>query len=493
MAKKQAAQAGAETVHAEGSLLDQIIDQGVRPQDDSERRQALNQIQTYIQGLVDGRSVSKDAVKTLQIWISEIDKKLTDQLNYVMHHEDFQKLEASWRGLHYLIHQSETGETLKIRMLNVSKQDLLKDMERASEFDQSALFKKIYTEEYDQFGGQPIGAIIGDYEFGRHPQDVELLSRLSEVAAAAHAPFLSAASAQLFGLESFSDIGKPRDLTKIFDSAEYVKWKSFRESEDSRFVGLALPHILMRLPYGPDTRPVEAFNFEEDVDGRDHKKYLWGNAAYAWGARLTESFSKCGWLATIRGVEGGGLVQGLPVHTFSTDDGDIAMKCPTEVAISERREYELANLGFATLVHCKNTDYAAFFSAQSCQKPKKYDTNEANANARLSTMLQYILCTSRFAHYLKAMARDKIGSFMERDECEKWLNRWINQYTLGNPESAGPEMKAKHPLREARIEVRDVPGKPGCYEAVAYLRPHFQLDELTMSMRLVAELPQGKG
>lgn len=492
MAKQEeaATQAAATT---EGSLLDQIIDQGVRPQDENERQKARSQVQAYVEGLVEGRTVSKDSVKTLQAWIAEIDRKLTDQLNEVMHHEDFQKLESSWRGLYFLVHESETGESLKLRLLNVSKAELLKDMERASEFDQSALFKKIYTEEYDQFGGEPIGAIMGDFEFGRHPQDVELLSKISEVAAAAHAPFLSAASAQMFGLESFTDIGKPRDLTKVFDTTEYVKWKSFRESEDSRFVGLAIPHILMRLPYGADTKPVEEFNFEEDVDGKDHKKYLWGNAAYAWATRLTESYAKSGWLATIRGVEGGGLVQGLPVHTFNTDEGDVAMKCPAEVAISERRENELASLGFATLVHCKNKDYAAFFSAQSCQKPKKYDTSEANANAALSSMLQYILCTSRFAHYLKAMARDKIGSFMEREECERWLNRWITQYTLGNPESAGPDMKAKHPLREARIEVQDVAGKPGCYEAVAYLRPHFQLDELTMSMRLVAELPEGKG
>ena len=303
------------------------------------------------------------------------------------------------------------------------------------------------------------------------------------MAAAAHAPFISAASHELFGLESFSDIGKPRDLAKIFDTVEYAKWKSFRESEDSRYVALCVPHTLQRLPYGSETVPVEAFNFEENVDGTDHSKYLWGNAAYSLGTRITDSFSKHGWLATIRGVEGGGLVEGLPTHTFKTDEGEVAMKCPTEIAITDRREKELNDLGFITLCHCKGTDYAAFFGAQSTQKAKVYDRDDANANARLSTQLQYILCTSRFAHYLKAMARDKIGSFMERDECEQWLNRWISNYVLSNPESAGAETKAKYPLREAKVVVRDVKGKPGCYEAVAHLRPHFQLEEL---FRIVA-------
>lgn len=483
----------AEATTTEANLLDQILDQGIRPHTEQERSRGKELIEQFVQTLMKpGMVVARDTERTINTWIAEIDQKLSDQLNEIMHAEDFQRLEASWRGLHYLVHQSETGTQLKIKVLNVSKKDLLKDLERASEFDQSALFKKIYTEEYDMFGGHPFGAMIGDYEFGRHPQDLALLERIAEVAAAAHAPFISAAAPQMFGLDSFSDVGRPRDLAKIFDTVEYAKWKSFRESEDSRYVGLTLPHTLMRLPYGRENVPVEAFNFEEDVDGRDHRKYLWGNAAYAFGTRLTDSFAKCGWLATIRGVENGGLVQGLPVHTFETDEGEVAMKCPTEVAISERREKELNDLGFITLVHCKNTDYAAFFGAQSCQKPKKYDTPEATANARLSTALQYLLCVSRFAHYLKAIARDKIGSFMERDECERWLNRWINNYTLANPESAGPEAKAERPLREARIEVRDDPSRPGCYEAVAFLRPHFQLEELTVGLSLVAKLPESQ-
>jgi type VI secretion system protein ImpC len=316
-----------------------------------------------------------------------------------------------------------------------------------------------------------------------------LLERVGQVAAAAHAPFISAADPELFGLESFTDIDAKRDLAKIFDSVEYAKWKSFRESEDSRYVGLCLPHTLMRLPYGDKTRRTEGFRYEEDVDGRDHKKYLWGNAAYAMGARITDSFAKCGWLASIRGVQGGGLVEGLPTHTFSTDEGDIALKCPTEVAITDRREKEFSDLGFIPLVHCKGRDFAAFFATQSCQKAKLYNKDEANANARLSTQLQYILCVSRFSHYLKAMARDRIGSFTSRQQCEHWMNDWINTYVHPSPENAGQASLAAKPLAEARIDVREVKGRPGSYEAVAYLKPHYQLETLSVSMRLVAELP----
>jgi len=491
---QQAAAATGGTASASESVLETIFREGIRPADDQEKTYAANLIETFVKTQMQpGMVVSKDAQRSIDAWMAVIDKKISEQLNLVMHSEDFQKLEGSWRGLHYLVHQSETGTELKIKVLNVSKKDLLKDLEQASEFDQSALFKKVYGEEYDVFGGHPFGCLIGDYEFGRHPQDIALLDRIAEVAAASHAPFLSAAAPQMFGLETFTDIGKPRDLAKIFDSVQYAKWKSFRESEDSRYVGLTMPHTLMRLPYGKETVPVDAFNFEEDVDGRDHKKYLWGNAAYSLGTRLTESFSKYGWLATIRGVEGGGLVQGLPVHNFETDDGEVAMKCPVEVAIGDRREKELSDLGFIPLLHCKNTDYAAFFGAQSCQKAKKYDSPDANANARLGTALQYLLCVSRFAHYLKAIARDKIGSFMERNECEVWLNKWIKNYTLANPETASFDSKAKRPLREARIDVRDDPSRPGCYEAVAFLRPHFQMEELSVGLSLVAKLPEAKG
>ena len=338
------------------------------------------------------------------------------------------------------------------------------------------------------FGGEPFGALIGDYEFGKHPEDIELLEKVSNVAAASHAPFLTAADASLMNLDSFTSLGQPRDLAKIYDSTEFAKWKSFRQSEDSRYVGLCVPHILMRLPYGRDTKPVDGFDYEEGVDGTDHSKYLWGNAAYALGARLTTAFAMHGWCAAIRGVEGGGLVEGLPAHNFRTDEGDVALKCPTEIAITDRREKELADLGFVPLVHCKNTDYAAFFSIQSAQKPKVYDKEAANANARLSSQLPYILAVSRFAHYLKAMMRDKIGSFMSRAECERFLNDWIVNYVTAD-DTAGPVIKARRPLREARVEVTEVAGKPGAYRAVAFLRPHFQLDEIAVSLRLVAELP----
>lgn len=490
-AKSAAADAQTTT---ESGLLDTIVSKGMRARDDDSKQRAKDLIGNFVEQLLSpGMVVAKDTEKTINLRIAAIDQLLSAQLNEIMHHEDFQKLEGSWRGLHYLVHQSETGTQLKLRVLNASKKDLLNDLERASEFDQSALFKKVYEDEYGMAGGHPLGALIGDYEFGKHPQDMSLLERISNVAAAAHAPFLSAAAPELFGFDSFTELSRPRDLAKIFETADYVKWRAFRDSEDSRYVGLTLPHTLARLPYGAETVPVEAFNYEEEVDGQNHDKYLWSNAAYALGTRLTESFAQCGWLATIRGVEGGGLVQGLPTHTFPTDDGEIALKCPTEIAITDRREKELADLGFIPLCHFKNTDYAVFFGTQSCQKPKVYDRDDANANAKLSTMLQYILCTSRFAHFLKVMARDKIGAFMERDECEHWLNRWINNYCVADPTLVGPEIKAQRPLREAKIVVRDVKGKPGCYEAVAHLRPHFQLEELGVSLRLVAELPESKG
>ncbi|CAN5802916.1 type VI secretion system contractile sheath large subunit [soil metagenome] len=483
----------AEAVNAaqpqEASLLDKIIAEGRMARDEEQRDVARDLIGEFVDQVMAGTmTASGDTLAMINKRIAPIDELLTKQLNAVMHHQDFQRLEASWRGLQYFVQQSETGKDLKIRVLNVSKKELLKDMERASEFDQSALFEKVYEQEYGTFGGAPYGALVGDYEFSRNNQDLTLLEKISNVAAAAHAPFLSAAAPELFNMDSFTELSGPRDMAKIFNGAEYVKWQSFRDSEDSRYVGLCLPHILMRLPYGPETAPVEAFQFREDVDGRDHSKYLWGNAAYAMATRLSDSFSKHHWCATIRGVEGGGLVNGLPAHTFKTDQGDVALKCPTELAITDRREKELSDLGFIPLIHCKGTDYAAFFGAQSCQRAKTYDTDAANANARLSTQLQYILAVSRIAHYLKALMRDKVGSFMNRDECQMFLNRWIAQYVTSDT-SANLEAKAKRPLNQARIDVVDDPARPGCYRAVAFLKPHFQLDELTVSLRLVAELP----
>lgn len=473
----------------ESGLLDKILTEGRMARDDFQKERARDMIAEYVRGVMSGEmTLSKNMDATISARIAEIDRLISAQMNEIMHHEDFQKMEASWRGLHHLVSNTLTSPMLKIRVMSVTKKELLKDFERALEFDQSNLFKKIYEEEYGTFGGAPYGAMIGDFEFSNHPQDMALLERISGVAAAAHAPFLSAANASLFGWDSFSDMTEVRDVSKIFDRVEYMKWRSFRDSEDSRYVGLTIPHVLMREPYGEATRPTETFRFEEDVDGKDHKKYLWGNAAYALGTRLTEAFSMHGWCVAIRGVEGGGLVQGLPTHTFETDEGEIALKCPTEVAITDRREKEFSDNGFIPLVHCKNTDYAAFFATQSANKAKKYDTDAANANARLSTQLQYLFAVSRFAHYLKAMMRDKIGSFMSRTDAENFLNRWISNYVTAD-DTASPTVKAQYPLREARVDVAEIPGKPGCYRAIAFLRPHFQLDELSVSLRLVADLP----
>jgi type VI secretion system protein ImpC len=480
--------AAGETV--EGSLLDQIVQEGRLARDPAAKERGKNLIKDFVAQVLDGTmTVSKDAEAMINARIAQIDHLVSLQLNAVLHNKDFQKLEASWRGLKYLLDQSETSDKLKIKVLNATKKDLLRDLQRAPEFDQSALFKKVYEEEFGVFGGAPFGALIGDYEFGRGPEEIELLEKVAQVASAAHAPFLSAASPEMLNQDSFTNIDAARDMAKIFDSSEYAKWKSFRQSEDSRYVGLCLPHVLMRLPYGKGGVSVEAFNYEEGVDGSDHDKYLWGNAAYALGARLTGAFANYGWCAAIRGVEGGGLVEGLPTHTFTTDSGDIALKCPTEAPITDRREKELADLGFIPLVHCKGTDYAAYFSVQSAQKAKMYDKEAANASARLSTQLPYILAISRFAHYLKAMMRDKIGSFMSRKECESFLNNWILQYVVGN-DDVSAAVKASKPLREAKVEVVEVPGKPGAYRAVAFLKPHFQLDELSVSLRLVADLPQ---
>jgi type VI secretion system protein ImpC len=488
-AKRTAApQAAAEQVVEKG-LLDQIVEEGRLAKDAGARERGKDLVKEFVAQVLEGSmTVTRDAETMINARIAQIDHLLSIQLNEILHHPAFQKLEGSWRGLKYLMDQTETSDQLKIKILNVSKRDLLRDLQRAPEFDQSALFKKVYEEEFGIFGGAPFASLIGDYEFGRGPEDIELLERISQTAAAAHAPFLSAASPEFFNLESFAQLDAPRDLAKVFDTTEYAKWKSFRQSEDSRYVGLTCPRVLGRLPYGKDTKQVEAFRYEENVDGSDHSKYLWTNAAYSLGVRLTNAFALHGWCAAIRGVEGGGLVEGLPVHNFYTDEGDVAMKCPTEVPITDRREKELADQGFVPLVHCKGTDYAAFFSVQSAQKAKLYDKDAANANARLSTQLPYIFAVSRFAHYLKAMMRDKLGSFMSRTDCERFLNQWIMNYVTPD-DTASQSVKASHPLREAKIEVSEVPGKPGVYRAVAFLRPHFQLDELSVSLRLVAELP----
>lgn len=475
----------------EYSLLDSIVEQSRVAKSDSEHNRAKDLIAGLVQEVMKGTVVVSDNLSaTLDARVAQLDELISQQLSVVLHAPEFQKLESSWRGLHYLCKESTTGTMLKIKVLNATKKELVKDFQTAIDFDQSALFKKVYEEEFGTFGGSPFAALIGDFEISRQPSDMYFVEEMSHVAAAAHAPFISAASPELFGLDSFTELGRPRDLAKVFDTLEYAKWRSFRESEDSRYVGLTLPHFLGRLPYNPkDGTTVEGFNFVEDVDGSDHSKYLWVNAAYAFATRLTNAFDNYGWCAAIRGVEGGGLVEGLPTHTFNTDDGEIALKCPTEIAITDRREKELSDLGFIPLVHCKDSDYAAFFAAQSTQKAKKYESDAANANASLSSQLQYIMAVSRVAHYLKSMMRDKIGSFASAGNVQEFLNKWISQYVLLD-DGASQEAKAQYPLREASVEVIEVPGRPGVYKAVAFLRPHFQLDELSISLRLVAELPQ---
>jgi type VI secretion system protein ImpC len=487
-----AAQA-AETQTTEVSLLDQIVSQGRFGKDTVAQERGKDMVKEFINQVLEGKmTLSRDAEATIGARIADIDRLISLQLNEVMHHPSFQKLEATWTGIRQLVLQSETSDMLKIKLLNVSKRDLLRDLRRALEFDQSAFFIKVYEEEFGVFGGAPFAALVGDYEFGRSGEDVELLEKVAQVASAAHAPFLSAAAPEMMNLTEFSQLSGIRDVSKVFDTTESAKWKGFRQSDDSRYVALALPHVLLREPYGKDTKQIEEFAFEEGVDGKDHSKYLWGNAAYSLATRLTASFAKFGWCASIRGVENGGLVEGLATHNFRTDEGDVALKCPTEIAITDRREKELADQGFVPLLHCKGTDYAAFFSVQTANKPKLYDKPEANANARLSAQLPYMLAMSRFAHYLKAMMRDKLGSTMSRSQAELFLNRWVANYVIQD-DNASPAAKAARPLREAKIEVMEIPGKPGALRAVAFLRPHFQLDELTVSLRLVADLPPPTG
>jgi type VI secretion system protein ImpC len=493
MSESASSAAAATTTEAAPGLLDQILTN--TKQTEPDRAQDL--VKTLVEQALSGTvTFDRNLTRTFDQAIAAIDRKLSTQLNAIMHDPKFLKLEGSWRGLHYLVQNSETGSALKIRVLNASKRDLTRDLTKAVEFDQSQLFKKIYENEFGTPGGEPYGALIGDYEWTNHPDDVETLRLVSNIAAGAFAPFISAAGAGMFGFNDWTELSKPRDLAKIFETAEYSKWRSFRDSEDARFVNLVMPRVIARLPYGAATKPVEEFNYEEapsDVTGAakamGHHDYCWSNAAYVMGARLTDAFAKYGFCTAIRGAEGGGKVENLPAHVFTSDDGDADTKCPTEIGITDRREFELSNQGFLPLCHYKNTDYAVFFGGQSAQKPKKYDRPEATSNASISARLPYMMATSRFAHYLKVMARDKIGSFMEASNVEGWLNRWIQNYVNTN-ENAGQEMKARFPLREAKIEVKEIPGKPGSYNAVAYLRPWLQMEELTTSMRMVARVPQ---
>jgi type VI secretion system protein ImpC len=492
----QSAAKTAQTTEAAGelNLLDQVI--GATRQTDRDQAQMLLKALTEeaLKGTV---SYSRNMTMTFRKAIELIDKQLSQQVAAIMHHPDFLKLEGSWRGLNYLVMNSETGTSLKVKMLNASKKDLAKDLAKAVEFDQSELFKNmIYEPEFGSPGGEPYGLLIGDYEFTSHPDDIEFLTNISGVAAASFAPFISAAGSKMLGLEDYRDLKGPRDLKKVFESKDYARWNSFRETEDAAFVTLTMPRVLARLPYGAATKPIDEFSYEEapsDAKGKpkelDHGQYCWMNAAYVLGTRITDSFSQYGWCTSIRGAEGGGKVQNLPTHTFVSDEGDVDMKCPTEIGITDRREFELSQCGFFPLSHYKNTDYAVFFGAQTTQKPKKYDRASATANAAIAARLPYVLATSRFAHFLKVMARDKIGSFMEKEDCAAWLQRWISNYVNAS-DTASAEAKARFPLRDARIEVKEIPGKPGSYNAVAYLQPWLQMEELTTSLRLVAKIPQ---
>lgn len=494
MSQTQTGAAAAGGTATEGtSFLDQVV--AATKQTEPDHAQDL--VKTLVEQALSGTvTFDKNLTRTFDRAIAAIDRKLSKQLNAIMHDPKFTKLEGSWRGLNHLVMNSETGTGLKIRVLNMTKRELNRDLTKAVEFDQSQLFKKIYENEFGTPGGEPYGALIGDYEWGKHPDDIDSLRLISNVAAGAFAPFISAASASMFGFDDWTELSKPRDLAKIFETAEYAKWRSFRESEDSRFVSLVMPRVIARLPYGAATKPIDEFAYEEapfDDNGaalpQAHKDYCWMNAAYTMGSRMTNAFAQYSFCTAIRGAEGGGKVEGLPAHVFTSDDGDLDTKCPTEIGITDRREAELSNQGFMPLSHYKNTDYAVFMGSQSCNKPKKYDRPEATANAAISARLPYLMATSRFAHFLKVMARDKIGSFMEASDCEVWLNRWISNYVNSNQE-AGQEMKAKFPLREANIEVKEIPGKPGSYNAVAHLRPWLQMEELSTSMRMVARIPQ---
>jgi type VI secretion system protein ImpC len=480
---------------ADVTEFDSLLKKEFKPKTDDAKEAVERAVRTLAeQALADTALIGSDVVKSIEAIIAQLDEKLSEQINQILHHADFQKIEGAWRGLHYLVNHTETDEMLKIRFMNIGKADLGKSLKKfkGTAWDQSPLFKKIYEAEYGQFGGEPFGCLVGDYYFDHTPPDVELLGEMSKIAAGAHVPFIAGASPTVMQMASWQELANPRDLTKIFTTPEYASWRSLRESEDSRYIGLAMPRYLARLPYGAKTDPVEEFAFEEDTAGADHGKYCWANAAYAMAVNINRSFKLYGWCSRIRGVESGGSVEGLPTHTFPTDDGGVDMKCPTELAISDRREAELAKNGFMPLVHRKNSDFAAFIGAQSLQKPAEYDDPDATANANLSARLPYMFACCRFAHYLKCIVRDKVGSFKERSDMQIWLQNWIMNYVDGDPAHSSESTKAAKPLAAAEVKVQEVEGNPGYYTSQFFLRPHYQLEGLTVSLRLVSKLPSAK-
>jgi type VI secretion system protein ImpC len=479
----------------EGNEFSALLQKEFKPKSEEAKTAVEEAVRTLAsQALSQTKLIGNDVIKSIEAIIAELDQKLTEQVNLIMHHSDFQKLEGSWRGLHYLINNTETDEQLKIRFMNISKLDFGKTLKRykGTAWDQSPLFKRIYEEEYGQFGGEPFGCLVGDYAFDHSPPDVELLGEIAKVSAAAHTPFIAGASPTVMQMDSWQELANPRDLTKIFTTPEYAAWRSLRESDDARYIGLAMPRYLARLPYGAKTSPVEEFDFEEDTGSADHSKYTWANAAYAMAVNINRSFKMYGWCSRIRGIESGGSVEGLPTHTFPTDDGGVDMKCPTEIAISDRREAELAKNGFMPLVHRKNSDFAAFIGAQSLQKPFEYDDPDATANANLAARLPYLFACCRFAHYLKCIVRDKVGSFKERNDMQVWLQNWIMNYVDGDPAHSSETTKARKPLAAAEVVVEEVEGNPGYYTSKFFLRPHYQLEGLTVSLRLVSKLPSAK-
>lgn len=479
----------------EVSDFQSLLQKEFKPKTDRAQEAVEKSVRTLAEFVLkDVSLVSTDAIRTVEAIRAAIDKKLTDQLNQILHSADFQKMEGTWRGLHYLVNNTETDTMLKIRVMNVSKQELGKTLKKfkGSRWDQSPIFKKIYTAEYDQMGGEPYGCLVGDFFFDHSPQDVEMLTEMSKVCAASHTPFIAAGSPTIMQMDSWSELSNPADLAKIFTTPEYAAWRSLRESDDARYLGLTMPRFLARLPYGAKTVPVEEFDFEEEAEGADSNKYCWANSAFAMATNITRSFKMYGWCSQIRGVESGGAVEGLPVHNFPTDDGGVDMKCPTEIAIGDRREAELAKLGFMPLIHRKNSDVAAFIGAQSLQKPAEYDDPDATANANLAARLPYLFACCRFSHYLKCIVRDKIGSFKDRESMQRWLQDWIIQYVDGDPANSSETTKAMKPLAAADVVVEEVEGNPGYYTSSFYLRPHYQLEGLTVSLRMVSKLPSQK-
>ncbi len=495
MAEAQTQAAATETVFGSSEFAS-LLQKEFRPKSDQAKTAVEQAVKTLaMQALENTALVSNDALRTIEGIIAEIDKKLTEQVNLILHHEEFQQLESAWRGLHYLVNNTETDEMLKVRVLNISKKDMSKTLRKfkGTAWDQSPIFKKVYEEEFGQFGGQPYGTLVADYHFDHSPPDVELLGEMSKIAAAAHAPLITGAKPSLFQMDSWSELANPRDLTKIFQTPEYASWRSLRESEDSKYVGLAMPRFLGRLPYGAKTAPVEDFDFEEDTEGAASEKYGWVNAAYAMAVNINRSFKEYGWCSRIRGIESGGAVEGLPSHTFPTDDGGVDQKCPTEIAISDRREAELAKNGMMPLIHRKNSDLAAFIGAQSLHKPAEYTDPDATANANLAARLPYLFATCRFAHYLKCIVRDKVGSYKSRDDMQNWLQEWINQYVDFSAETSAESEKARRPLAAAEVVVEADDSNPGYYRSKFFLRPHYQLEGLSVSLRLVSKLPSEKG